>query len=111
LEIDILTGKPKIFGQAPRGQRVEQVFAEKHKLVKDIETGQEVERQLAGKDGKFFLKLVETALARRIEHLVSNDAEAKALLDILKALGWSLRIGKASAKRLIAIQMESSTPL
>ena len=108
MEIDILTGKPKIFGQAPREQRIE---AEKHKLVKDIETGQQVERELASKDGRFFLNLVESMLAKRIEHLVNNDAESKALLDILKALGATVRIGKASAKRLVAIQMESSTPL
>ena len=102
MEIDILTGKPKIFGQASREQRIE---AEKHKLVKDIETGQQVERELASKDGRLIVKLLKSGLDKRIEYLVNNDPEAKAKLDILKAIGVIIKIGKVSAERLVAMQL------
>lgn len=108
MEIDILTGRPRVFQKQEDLKKIE-----KRKLINDIESGQEVEKQLATKDGKFFLKLLEAGLARRIEQLIQNDPEAKALMNIVKALGGSTRIGRASAKRIMEMELkeQSSTPL
>lgn len=100
MQTDILTGRPKIFEDISKRKEQEET-----KLIKDIDSATIVEGKLASKEGKYFLKLVEAGLAKRIDQLVKDDSEAKTLLSMIEALGGVIKVGKASAKRLMDLRL------
>lgn len=99
MQVDIRTGLPLEKVESKR------LREEEERLESDIAQGLAVEQQLNSPGGDFFMGVVNEALERRIDELVSSDPAATALLSLYTLIGGKIKIGEASAKRLAYTRM------
>lgn len=76
--------------------------------AEDIRNAARVRIDLATQGGAVIMDIVEAHLADRIEALVAADPEAQGYLNILRTVGYHIRLGAGkSAKRLARIAKEN----
>lgn len=75
--------------------------------AEDIRNAAMVRIDLATQGGGILMEIVEAHLAERIESLVVADPEAQAYLNILRTVGYQIRLGAGkSAKSLARLAKE-----
>lgn len=92
MEIDPVTQMPK--EEAERQK-------EKERQDRLVAEGEQIESALASPKGKKLISEIEKQLEARLEHLLAEDQQCVALVNLLIALGVTSSYSKMYAKKII----------
>jgi hypothetical protein len=100
VEVDIVTGEPIFPGE-------KQVNPDLLRHLEDSRAkADQLKSSLATEKGQDLLHLIQQQLATRINKLIDEDGECKALKKLLMDMGVTINLGERASERLLRMVMK-----